>query len=406
MPCLSAKKVLQRELFKLFVSQLSSKGLTDSTLELLCIYKGLKEQRYINSIREIVPKSNWALSVLPELDDQRFWSYTQVGRPSFDRIVDLIQHNDIFGNMSTCAQAPIELQLHYALFKLGHEGNANSIMKTATTWGVSDGHIVNCTWRVVQALCRIRDDFIKWSSPHDRQRESLKNDEREGFVGAVGKIDGTDVVSAYKPDGDYHGESFYSRKNKYALDICAVCNSWKEFTYYLAGWANSQHDSCIFASTTLCRNPESYFDDGQFLLGDAAYTNSNYLISPYKAPASRKPENWRFNRKLSAIRIDIEHALEMLKGRWKSLTGLRILIHDQASYKYAVQWITACLVLHNILLSFRDEWDECEGWWSKDKMDEHVDDLDIMTRHQRQSGIDKKKAVKAMVLGIKWWDYD
>lgn len=403
MPRHSAKTLLERELFELFVSQLGSEGLTDSTMELLYIYEGLKEQRYINSTRVLAPKSNLGTYILPQLDDTRFRSYLRVTRCSFDKIVDLIRHDDVFKNMSNCAQAPVELQLHYALFKLGHAGNASGVKKSAATWGVSEGHIVNCTWRVVQAICNIRDNFVKWHDRRGRLTESFENDTREGFIGAVGKIDGTDVVLEYKPCGDYQGESFLNRNNKYALDLCAVCNCRKEFTYYLAGWVNSEPDSRIFASTSLYREPETYFDEGQFLLGDAAYTNSKYLVAPYKAPASQRPENRRFNRKLSAVRVDIEDAFGMLKGRWQSLTGLRILVKNQESYKYAVQWTTACVVLHNILLSesFQDEWEQHEGWWSRIEAEEHEDEVDIMTRQQRQSGMEKREAVKAMVLGTK-----
>ena len=73
------------------------------------------------------------------------------------------------------------------------------------------------------------------------------------------------------------------------MDLCAVCDSNKRFIYFLSRWPNSQHDQRIFAAGDLCRNPAFYFSPGQYLLGDSAYTNSMYLVTPYKAPHTRDP---------------------------------------------------------------------------------------------------------------------
>lgn len=103
------------------------------------------------------------------------------------------------------------------------------------------------------------------------------------------------------------------------LDLCAVCDSSKRFTYILAGWPNSQYDARIFASTSIHRNPRRYFSPGEYLLGDAVYSITSYLIGPYKSPYTREKSNRRFNRKLSSVRVDIEHAIGMLQGRWEVL---------------------------------------------------------------------------------------
>ena len=63
----------------------------------------------------------------------------------------------------------------------------------------------------------------------------MQNQDRKGFLGAVGKVDGTDIVLHYKPGGKFHGEHFYTRKKRYAIDLCAVYNSNKQFIYTLTG---------------------------------------------------------------------------------------------------------------------------------------------------------------------------
>ena len=59
----------------------------------------------------------------------------------------------------------------------------------------------------------------------------MRNQDREGCLGAIGKVDGTDIVLQYKPGGVFHGEHFYTRKKRYSIDLCAVCDSRKRFLY-------------------------------------------------------------------------------------------------------------------------------------------------------------------------------
>lgn len=122
------------------------------------------------------------------------------------------------------------------------------------------------------------------------------------------------------------------------------------------------------------------------------------MVPPYKAPEANRRENKKFNKKLSKIWIDIEHTFRMLKGRWASLTALRLVLNTQKQYQYALKWITACIVLHNILLQLDDEWEENEGWWTEEKEKQHDADIDLLDKEMMQDGISKKEAVKKMVL--------
>lgn len=132
---------------------------------------------------------------------------------------------------------------------MGHNGSASGFVTTATFWGVSEGLVYKSTQRVIKALCRLKNKFVKWSDSRARLRESLINEKKvSGFLGVVGKIDGTDIVLETKPGGQYEGELFFNGKKRYAMDLCAVCDSNRKFTYFLCGWPNSQHDQRIFST--------------------------------------------------------------------------------------------------------------------------------------------------------------
>ena len=141
----------------------------------------------------------------------------------------------------------------------------------------------------------------------------------------------------------------------------------------LTGYSNAMHDTRVWGQTRIHPNPLSYLSPGQYFLGDAAYTPTSYMVSPYKTPEANRVENTTFNKQLSHIRIDIKHTFGILKRRWKSLTGLRLILTSEKKYEFACMWITACVVLHNILIDLHDEWNEEEGWWNAEEQEEHDD---------------------------------
>jgi hypothetical protein len=47
--------------------------------------------------------------------------------------------------------------------------------------------------------------------------------------------------------------------------------------------------------------------------------------------------------------VYVEHTIGILKGRFQSLQGLRIVVDKTSGHLKACNWIQACIVLHNIL---------------------------------------------------------
>lgn len=398
MPRITQKRLLLNDLHSYWAFVFATEGPEEAD-EIAILIEAVREKRYPQP-RILVPKSNFFHTVLPGYDEERFRSFARMDRSSFSYILGLIQNDTVFQNQSyTANQAPVESQLLLALYKLGHNGTGSGYRKQASHFGVSEGHVFKTTMRVVQAICRLESRFVSWPTGTQRRKESHQNDEREGFFGAVGKMDGTDIVLNYEPRGIFKGEHFYNRKGRYALDLMAICNCRKEFTYYLAGWPNSQHDASIFGHSNISKHPEQYFTEGEYLLADSAYPSTEWVVPPFKAPHNRQKVVERFNRKLSNVRIDIEHAFGMLKGRWSSLASLRLRLNTQSRYKFAVQWIAACVILHNILIQYNDEWSSVDGWWSTEEDEnnkQYDEDIGQLNQHQGEM---KRDRVMAMVMG-------
>ena len=59
----------------------------------------------------------------------------------------------------------------------------------------------------------------------------------------------------------------------------------------------------------------------------------------------------------------MEHTNGILKGRFQSLKSLRVQIKNKADHAFAVYWVKACCVLHNLLQE--DEYDESWTFWEQ-----------------------------------------
>ncbi|EFP75651.1 uncharacterized protein PGTG_00982 [Puccinia graminis f. sp. tritici CRL 75-36-700-3] len=106
------------------------------------------------------------------------------------------------------------------------------------------------------------------------------------------------------------------------------------------------------------KEPELYFDEGQYLLADSAYGLSMTCIPAYKSPASNITANKEFNYCIAKARVRNEHSIGILKGRWASLQQLRLLVYKKRDMLQVCRWVNACMTLHNMLAHLGDSWDE------------------------------------------------
>jgi RNase P protein component len=282
----SIKQLCQRDLFNLFLINITlanSSDEIDETLKYVILSEELKEQKYLFS-RVFILKFNWDIRVLSTLSDHRYRDYLRMNRAFVQHITDLIRFDTIFQNNFNLSQTSVENQLQCVLYKLENDDSESEFLFTITFWRISKKYVLNCIKRVVKILCRLRNNFIKWSTARARIRESLANDTRESeFIEVVEKIDETNVMLNFKSEDRYDEELFFNRKKRYALNLSAVCDSNKRFIYFLCDWLNSQHDQRIFAARNLHKQPHLYFSKEQHLLDDSVYIDSRYLVTSYKA---------------------------------------------------------------------------------------------------------------------------
>lgn len=70
----------------------------------------------------------------------------------------------------------------------------------------------------------------------------------------------------------------------------------------------------------------------------------------HKKPAADKYTNSKYDKKVAHIRVCLEHCMGALKGRWQCLRGLRVEINSDEDHIKACQWVTICIILHNLII--------------------------------------------------------
>ncbi|CAB5124125.1 unnamed protein product [Rhizophagus irregularis] len=185
--------------------------------------------------------------------------------------------------------------------------------------------------------------------------ESEINEITNGFKGTgripnvIGAIDGSHIPikAPHLFPVDY-----FNRKGFYSIVLQAVVDHKKSFLDICVGWPGSTHDSRILINSNLYNkfnNLVTTFNNKN-ILGDGRYPNLSWLIVPYKdIGRGLIQKQTYFNRKHSQIRIKVEQAFGLLKGRW------RCLLHSlEVSFEIIPHIITTCCILHNICEERRD----------------------------------------------------
>jgi hypothetical protein len=148
-----------------------------------------------------------------------------------------------------------------------------------------------------------------------------------------------------------------------------ICNDRKRIMYYYTGWPGSTHDNRVWRNCKVFRDRMNYFDFGEYLLGDSAYSKSTIMVQAFKKHAltAELPGTKEFfNTMLAHVCISSEHCIGILnKGWFPCLKRKNIKLKDgEKEVKELVDLIGACTVLHNLLIDY-DKNDIPSEWYNE-----------------------------------------
>lgn len=215
-----------------------------------------------------------------------------------------------------------------------------------TQFDLAKSSLADAFVRTVRAICKIAPNIIQW--PQGEKINIIKGQFKSfaGIENVIGAVDGT-YVPIKAPTID--AEVFNTRKCFYAYTLQCISEPSLNFIDAFIGYPGSVSDRRIFTQSNIYKNiemnPEHYFDNESFILGDKAYPLKTWCIPPFIENRNLNIAEIHFNAAHAKTRQVVERSFALLFGRFRRLKFL-----DMNRTDYIPQTVLACCVLHNICL--------------------------------------------------------
>lgn len=188
--------------------------------------------------------------------------------------------------------------------------------------------------------------IIVWPSDAEQQTHADIFEEKKGFPGVIGMIDGTHI-HIKKPKE--RGIDYYNRKDVYSVVLQGVVKEDLQFTDVYTGWPGKVHDARVFANSPLFTVGSARCGD-RHILGDSAYPNLEWILTPYKSNRPLNRAQKKFNTTHASIRSHVERAFGLLKGRFVRLQKIK-----QKNINTIISTVLTACVLHNVCIINGDD---------------------------------------------------
>ena len=253
---------------------------------------------------------------------------------------------------------PLHKQLLMCLHFVAHEAK---YFQGADKFGVSRSTMFERVFAVLSVLANdLLQVFVTWPSKREQKDVSEYYEDKYGFPGVVGAIDGTHIQIARPPDRFFPQDYFSNRTKCFTMNCQITAVNDLRFSSVDVGYPGKDHDARVFRASDL------WFESGErvdklfacpeyHLVGDAAYPIKSYLLKPFRETGNLTQPQRTFNHRLSCVRVVSERAIGRWKGRFKRLKYL-----DCRSPVKAHLIITATAVLHNFCILRSDVMEEEE----------------------------------------------
>lgn len=192
-------------------------------------------------------------------------------------------------------------------------------------FGLSESSFYASISMVVDAVNTCSAFQLRYPSCQQRQREIAQGflkKSKAGFSCCAGAIDGL-LIWINKPSKaqcevtNQGQKKFYcGRKNKYGLNMQAVCDHHGRFLDVSIVYGGSSSDLLAFEASELygrLKN-DQVLAPGLCLFGDNAYVNSSFMATPYSGHITKEQDAYNFYH--SQLRIMSECSFGRLVTRW------------------------------------------------------------------------------------------
>ncbi len=172
----------------------------------------------------------------------------------------------------------------------------------------------------------------------------------------VGCVDGTHICMS-PPRADE--AAYVNRHHQHSLNVLICSGADYRIQFVSAQAPGSWHDARVLRNSRLFESFETNGFlpfPGAYLLGDSAYPNRPWLLTPLPETANLNHQQTRYNRAHKRTRASVERTIGIWKQRFRVLlSGLRLKEMDTCGIA-----VKAMCVLHNLCLQEGDHGNDFE----------------------------------------------
>ena len=193
---------------------------------------------------------------IPSYRDSFFCNY-RMYRASFFKLNELIKGHRIFYSCMECAwiQAPSEVQLFVLLKCLDMIGTDTSNRAVSTFFMIGSGTAEFFRCRALIAVISFESQALRQPDEMERVPIAYEIQNSSSFPNYVGVFDGILLPLEFRAFN--HGETYFTSKGYYEVNMLIVCDLRERITYYAARWQNSGHDNSVLRNCDLCFAPRN-----------------------------------------------------------------------------------------------------------------------------------------------------
>ena len=318
-----------------------------------CEPRGLQKKRCRKSFDEIQA----------QFSDLMFRRVYRMHKSSFNRLYTILQPqlDCIFGGGARGCNSAYHISTKCRLSMALRYFAGGSPYDIMQVHGVCHVSVLESVWGVVDAINATT--FFDYSFPsHEQQRKiaaGFKAKSGADFNNVVGAIDGL-VICTRMPNlaesiAMNIGQTNFRchRKDKYGLNLQAICDHNLKFTWVDMKWPAATSDYMAWVTSSLYRALENNavtktIIDGFVIVGDCAYVKKMFMATPLRGMQGGSADAYNFY--LSQLRITIERAFGVFVHRWAILRAS--LLCPIAKVPPLVE---SLIRLHNFCIDMRED---------------------------------------------------
>ncbi|XP_055859182.1 putative nuclease HARBI1 [Episyrphus balteatus] len=291
---------------------------------------------------------NYIEDVVVNFTDDEFLQHFRVSRKTAKGITQKFAASRHFKKRSKSSRKkPISAQLHCLSF-LWYAGNKKSYREVSNLFKMSPSTAYRCQTAFLEFLVDISSQYIKMPSTNVEKSKNCR-----GFT----KVAGLDYVLGCIDEckiqlrTQTHPSILLNRQGPSSITLQAICDADTRFLNVFVETTGKTHESGIFKTSYMVKDFPKVCGSRYHILGYAGYPLREYLLTPYPDNADLTPKQKIFNKKHCQTMVKIDNCFQLLKQRFRQLTGLDCFPSMRIS-----KFVLACCVLHNLCIEEGDLW--------------------------------------------------